>query len=159
MIADPNAPPALTAEALTYSASTRCRCGAGLAYPADRAQRSRESWVCSRVLLDNAPQAEHDSFPFAFYELKSEHTVSAYGATTRPPEAPRAAPRPKPPAPPTVAELAKIGFDAYGQATGGLTWDGKPIPPFEVVAERTPHVARAWEAAAVAILKARGVSA
>lgn len=28
-----------------------------------------------------------------------------------------------------------------------------------VVAERTPHVARAWEAAAVAILKARGVSA
>jgi len=63
------------------------------------------------------------------------------------------------PARPTVAELAKIGFEAYGESTGGLTWDGKPIPPFEVVAERTPHVARAWEAAAVAILKARGVSA
>jgi len=63
------------------------------------------------------------------------------------------------PARPTVAELAKIGFEAYGESTGGKTWDGKPIPPYAVVAERTPHVARAWEAAAVAILKARGVSA
>ena len=63
------------------------------------------------------------------------------------------------PARPTVAELARIGFEAYGESTGGKTWDGKPIPPYEVVAERTPHVARAWEAAAVAILKARGVSA
>lgn len=63
------------------------------------------------------------------------------------------------PARPDVAELARIGFEAYGESTGGKTWDGKPIPPYAVVAERTPHVARAWEAAVAAILKARGVSA
>lgn len=60
---------------------------------------------------------------------------------------------------PAVAELAKVAFEAYGASTGGKTWDGKPIPPFEVIAERTPHVARAWEAAVAAVLKARGVSA
>ena len=62
-------------------------------------------------------------------------------------------------APPTVAELARVAFDAYGQSTGGKTWDGKDIPPFAVVAERTPHVARAWEAAVAAVLRAHGVSA
>lgn len=63
------------------------------------------------------------------------------------------------PALPTVAELAKLAFEAYGESTGGLTWDKKPIPPYSVVAERTPHVARAWEAAVTAVLRARGVSA
>ena len=75
---------------LTYSATARCRCGAGLAYPSDRGARERESWVCSRVLRDGAPEGEHDSYPFAFYEAKSERTPSANGATTRPAEAPRA---------------------------------------------------------------------
>lgn len=59
---------------------------------------------------------------------------------------------------PTVAELAKVAFDAYGASTGGKTWDGRDIPPYAVVAERTPHVARAWEAAVTEVLKARGVS-
>ena len=54
------------------------------------------------------------------------------------------------------AELARAAFEAYGQSTGGKTWDGKDIPPFEVVAERTPHVARAWEAAVVAVRKLLG---
>lgn len=139
---------------LIYSATARCQCGAGLAYPSDRNVRGRESWVCSRVLRDGEAESGHDSYPFAFYEAKSELTPSAHGATTRPPDAPRAAPPP----PPTVAELAKVAFNAYGESTGGKTWDGKPIPPFEVVAERTPHVARAWEAAVTAALKARGVA-
>ena len=59
---------------------------------------------------------------------------------------------------PTVADLARAAFEAYGASTGGKTWDGKDIPPFEVIAERTPHVARAWEAAVTAVLTARGVS-
>lgn len=80
------------------------------------------------------------------------------------PEAARACPvavaklAPKLPTQPTVAELARIAFDAYGESTGGLTWDKKPIPPFAIVAERTPHVARAWEAAVEAVLRARGVA-
>lgn len=55
---------------------------------------------------------------------------------------------------PSLGDLAKLAFEAYGESTGGKTWDGKPIPPFEVVRERTPHVARAWEAAVDAVLKA-----
>ena len=53
---------------------------------------------------------------------------------------------------PDVADLARVAFEAYGQSTGGKTWDGKPIPPFETIRERTPHVAAAWEAAVVAVL-------
>lgn len=55
---------------------------------------------------------------------------------------------------PTVAELARVAFEAYGAAAGGKTWDGKDIPPFEAIRERTPHVASAWEAAADAVRKA-----
>ena len=44
--------------------------------------------------------------------------------------------------------LARAMFAAYGEATGGQTWDKKPIPPYDVIRERTPHVAAAWEAAA-----------
>lgn len=147
-----------TDDALTYSAHARCRCGAGLAYPADRDARGRESWVCSLVLRDGVAEEGHDSFPFAFYEVKSEHTPSAHGASTRPADAAPARRPAPPPAPASVAELARVAFDAYGESTGGKTWDGKPIPPYDVVAERTPHVAHAWEAAVTAVLRARGVS-
>jgi len=50
--------------------------------------------------------------------------------------------------------LARAAFEAYTASTGGKTWDGKDVPPYEVIAERTPHVARAWEAAADAVRKA-----
>lgn len=53
----------------------------------------------------------------------------------------------------STPELARIAFEAYGESTGGLTWDKKPIPPFDVIRERTPHVARAWEAAVDAVRK------
>ena len=140
---------------LTYSATARCHCGAGLAYPGNSAAaQALGSWVCSRVLRDGAAAEEHDRFPFAFYELKSERTISANGATTRPADAPPAAERPAPAPPPSVADLARVAFDAYGASTGGKTWDGRDIPPYSVVAEKTPHVARAWEAAVAAVLKA-----
>ena len=54
----------------------------------------------------------------------------------------------------SLGDLAAIAFAAYGASTGGKTWDGKDIPPFDAVRERTPHVARAWEAAVDAVLKA-----
>lgn len=53
---------------------------------------------------------------------------------------------------PGIGDLARIAFDAYGASTGGKTWDGKDIPPFDVVRQRTPHVAKAWEDAVAAVL-------
>jgi hypothetical protein len=45
-------------------------------------------------------------------------------------------------------DLARDLFDAYTASTGGKTWDGRDVPPYDVIAQRTPHVARAWEAVA-----------
>ncbi len=72
-----------TSEALVYSASARCPCGAGLAYPAHCGTGG--AWDCSAILLGTAdPNVEHtDKLPFAFYEVKSEVQPSAQGLTTR----------------------------------------------------------------------------
>lgn len=59
---------------------------------------------------------------------------------------------------PGIADLARVAFEAYGQSTGGKTWDGKPIPPFDTIRERTPHVAKAWEDAVGAVLATLGIS-
>lgn len=48
-------------------------------------------------------------------------------------------------APMSEAELARMMFDAYNAEAGGLTWDGKPIPPFDAVG---PKVQANWFAAA-----------
>lgn len=48
----------------------------------------------------------------------------------------------------TLPDLARDLFDAYNASTGGKTWDGKDVPPYDVIAQKTPHVARAWEAVA-----------
>lgn len=73
---------------LRYSAGAKCdTCGAGLAYPESCGMHHR--WDCSRVLKGETKQEEddgkiHHSYPFAFYEIKSEGQPSAQGATTRP---------------------------------------------------------------------------
>lgn len=41
--------------------------------------------------------------------------------------------------------LGQIGYEAYAESTGGKTWDGKPMPTWEEIEARTPHVAKAWE--------------
>lgn len=66
---------------LTYAATSRCPCGAGLAYT-----YGDTAWDCSEILLGTAdPLCLHtDRLPFAFYEIKSEGQPSANGATTRP---------------------------------------------------------------------------
>ena len=48
-------------------------------------------------------------------------------------------------APMSEATLARLMFDAYNAEAGGLTWDGKPIPPFDAVG---PKVQANWFAAA-----------
>ena len=73
---------------LTYSATARCHCGAGLAHPKDCPPHHQ--WTCAAVLkgegkeLDDELGPKHEAYPFAFYEIKSENQPSAYGATTRP---------------------------------------------------------------------------
>lgn len=56
--------------------------------------------------------------------------------------------------PRSTPALARLAFEAYNTSTGGKTFDGRDVPPYDVIAERTPHVARAWEAAADAVRKA-----
>lgn len=80
---------------LVYAATSRCPCGAGLAYaPADPdVQRGTGCWDCSAILLGEAiPSGQPGSvqhtgrLPFAFYEVKGEGQPSTQGATTRPKE-------------------------------------------------------------------------
>lgn len=56
--------------------------------------------------------------------------------------------------PRSTPALARTAFEAYNRSTGGKTFDGRDVPPYDVIAERTPHVARAWEAAVDAVRRA-----
>lgn len=78
---------------LVYAASSRCRCGAGFAYPAGVGGNG--SWYCSAVLKDKAlrgqPAQDHDeAMPFAFWSVRSESQIARNGGivTTRPEGAP-----------------------------------------------------------------------
>lgn len=75
---------------LRYAASSRCPCGAGLAYPIYPID-IHGAWDCSDILTGRAiPSGQEgavthtDRLPFAFYEVKSDDQPSAHGATTRP---------------------------------------------------------------------------
>lgn len=74
---------------LIYSASARCECGAGYAYPKNVGGFG--SWKCSRILKGDEtalpPVMHSGDLPFTFYEIKSEGQPSANGATTRPKDA------------------------------------------------------------------------
>lgn len=49
--------------------------------------------------------------------------------------------------------LAQIGYEAYNLARGGLTYDGKPIPPWEALPgmPNGREVQEAWHCAARSI--------
>ncbi len=79
-------------ERLTFAATSRCPCGAGLAYDPASPEGMHGAWDCSAILLGTAipsgqPGAvQHTArLPFIFYEVKSENQPSAEGRTTRPP--------------------------------------------------------------------------
>jgi hypothetical protein len=80
---------------LLYSATARCPCGEGLAYPEgiglDARTPDQNAWDCAGILTGRAiPKGDPGSvqhtarLPFVFYEIKSEGQPSAQGATTRP---------------------------------------------------------------------------
>lgn len=76
-------------EELRFSATSRCKCGAGLAYPDDIGIWG--AWHCSAILMGIAKLGESDlkhTEPLIFqaYEIKSEDQPSANGQTTRPQE-------------------------------------------------------------------------
>jgi hypothetical protein len=64
---------------LTYAATARCPCGAGLAHGLG----ADDHWDCSEILLGTADQSvQHTAkLPFTFYEIKSEN---GRRGTTRP---------------------------------------------------------------------------
>jgi hypothetical protein len=47
-----------------------------------------------------------------------------------------------------MTSLAQIAFEAYGNYTEGVTFDGRPIPPWEELGD---SIRAAWEAAAEAV--------
>ncbi len=47
----------------------------------------------------------------------------------------------------------QIGYEAYAKSTGGKTFDGRDMPTWAQVNERSPHVAKAWEDATMAVLE------
>lgn len=49
----------------------------------------------------------------------------------------------------------RIGYEAYKASTGGKTFNGRDMPTWEQVQERTPHVAKAWNDAAEAMRESR----
>jgi hypothetical protein len=50
---------------------------------------------------------------------------------------------------PINERLAKTMFEAYSKASGGKTWDGKPIPPWnDALGDIGPKVRSYWIAAA-----------
>ena len=71
-------------EELRYAATSRCWCGAGMAYPLDVGLRG--AWECSAILTGAAKQGTSHSaaMPFAMWKVKSEAQPSARGSTTRP---------------------------------------------------------------------------
>jgi hypothetical protein len=83
---------------MIYAATSRCECGAGLAYdPASEGSgpfKGPSEWECGDILRYatltpdeqvKVKAATHTApLPFAFYEIKSEKQPSQNGATTRP---------------------------------------------------------------------------
>ncbi len=72
---------------LVFSAKERCECGAGLAYVRSA---GTPIWDCSAILLGDAllVAGERGTIahrtPCSFYEIVSERSRAADGATTRP---------------------------------------------------------------------------
>ncbi len=67
---------------LIYASLLRCSCGAGMAHPKECG--GTHQWDCSSVLRGEADSGEHDNYPFALYDIKSEIQPSAMGHSTRP---------------------------------------------------------------------------
>lgn len=76
------------AQRLVYAATSRCLCGAGLAYDPVGPSGSPATgyWDCANILCDTADRnVKHEQqMPFMFWSIKSEKQPSAYGQTTRP---------------------------------------------------------------------------
>jgi hypothetical protein len=49
-----------------------------------------------------------------------------------------------------VPDLARIAYEAYGESTGGLNYQGLPMPAWEDLPEA---IRQAWDAASQAVLQ------
>ena len=78
-----------TDDEIVYSATSRCYCGAGLAFP--KSCSSKHYWDCADILTGRAipsgqdgSKTHTDKLPFMFWKIKSERQPSSQGLTTRP---------------------------------------------------------------------------
>ena len=71
---------------LLYSATVRCRCGAGLAYPLDSEKAMAQgAWICGAALKDEQLGGEHDAYSFREYKVREETSINNRGGhSTRP---------------------------------------------------------------------------
>lgn len=71
-------------ERLVFTATHRCKCGAGLAYDPVNPW-SHERWCCSEQLLGTEVKGALHTLPipFAFWDVMSEQSPQARGRTTR----------------------------------------------------------------------------
>src|SRR5262245_60254793 len=74
---------------LMYAATSRCRCGSGLAHTLDTEKSLQlRAWICSKVLNGEIPETDHnqhESLNFAFYKVREETSINNHSvATTRP---------------------------------------------------------------------------
>lgn len=47
-------------------------------------------------------------------------------------------------------DLGRANYKAYGEAVGGKTWDGRPIPEWDAL---TPTIQAGWTAGADAVVQ------
>lgn len=76
-----------TDKELLYSATSRCKCGAGLAYPLKTEEALRiRAWVCSEALKGGLELgSQHEAYDFAFYKIREETSINnTCKGTTRP---------------------------------------------------------------------------
>ena len=78
---------ALTDKDLLYAATSRCRCGAGLAHPLDSDLALQiGAWVCLAVLKEEAEAEGHDSYHWSMYKVREETSINNDGGRTTRPE-------------------------------------------------------------------------
>jgi hypothetical protein len=74
---------------LRWSATSRCVCGAGLAYHKLAHEIMEGAWRCGAAMTHSLPdpdpyRGKHQEFPFSMYEIRSEDQSSSENRTTRP---------------------------------------------------------------------------
>lgn len=106
--------------------------------------------VMVRVVAMEVPVAHGDIKPENIVDALASGAAITFPGTALAPST-TVTLAPPGPAPEMRERYGRAAFEAYNVAVGGLTWDGKPIPGWEVV---TDKVREGWRVAAMAAVDA-----